>query len=89
MLVGAIRSTIIGKFILKELDDIMKSGLLPDSCEATSISSKCITACLQIACQTGLTSQGGADLKRKLILSPSISSLANESPVEQPLPVEQ
>jgi hypothetical protein len=63
--------------------------MLPDYCEATSISSKCIAACLGITYQTGLTSRGEAGSDRVATIQRPISLLANESPVEQPLPLEQ
>ena len=63
--------------------------MLPDYCEATSISSKCIAACLGITYQTGLTSRGEAGSDRVPTIQRSISLLANESPVEQTLPVEE
>ena len=68
---------------------IVKGGMLPDYCEATLISSKCIAACLGITYQTGLTSRGEADLDRVPMIQRPLSFLANESPVEQPLPVER
>ena len=88
MLAGATNSK-TGEPMLKGLNDIMQSEMLPHCCEARSISSKCIAACLQITCQTGLTSRGEADSERIPLVSLSVGLLAIESPVEQPLPVEQ